>query len=101
MDYSNPSLKMSFIHDRQRTISNFQDRLVSTSIPLKPLLEYLNFKRNPTSFIDGPDGRKKVPGTDHTFWLTESNGKRKVRGYAFIKYGDNDKWGYFYTLELR
>ncbi|WP_405349653.1 hypothetical protein [Nonlabens sp. Asnod3-H03] len=98
--YSNPRLGFSFTHRRTRA-SNAEDRLRLSTISLKSILEYLNFQRDASSFVNGPDGRKIIPDSDHTFWLTEANGKRTVRGYAFIKYGNDDKWGYFYTLKLK
>ncbi|GAK89990.1 hypothetical protein JCM19297_612 [Nonlabens ulvanivorans] len=98
--YSNPRLGFSFTHRRTRA-SNAEDRLRVSAVALKSILEYLNFQRDASSFVNGPDGRKIIPDSDHTFWLTEENGKRTVRGYAFIKYDDDDKWGYFYTLKLK
>ncbi|WP_338351063.1 hypothetical protein [Nonlabens tegetincola] len=98
--YKNPILNLNFTHKRLRSISNASDRLVAHSIPMKDILDYLTYKRNSNSFQNAPDGRKKISNSDHTFWLSESNGKRKVRGYAFIKYGNNDKWAYFYTIQL-
>jgi len=91
---------LSFYHRRSRA-SNAEDRLRLESVSLQPILEYLNFQRDASSFVNGPDGRKIIPDSDHTFWLTEANGSREVRGYAFIKYGNDDKWGYFYTLKLK
>ncbi|WP_124980246.1 hypothetical protein [Nonlabens xiamenensis] len=98
--YSNTMLNLSFIHDRARTLSNARDRLVKEAVPMKPIMQYLTYQLSAAQFANASDGRKVVPGTSHTFWLSESNGSRKVRGYAFIKYGDNDKWAYFYTIEL-
>jgi len=68
---------------------------------LKPILEYLEFKRSASSFSDAADGRKNIPGSDHTFWLGDDGGNiRMVKGYGFKKYSDNNKWGYFYFLSL-
>lgn len=98
--YANNTLNIQFSHFGQGDIINIKDKLVAHTVPLKPIMEYLTFKRSASSFANAVDGRKTIPGSDHTFWLTESNGKRTARGYGFIKYSDRDKWGYFYTIEL-
>ena len=100
--YDNPQLYFNLDYKRMRSISNAQDPLADIDkIDLKPILEYLEFKRSASSFSDAADGRKNIPGSDHTFWLGDDGGNiRMVKGYAFKKYSNNNKWGYFYFLSL-
>ncbi|WP_299762245.1 hypothetical protein [uncultured Dokdonia sp.] len=100
--YDNPELYFNLDYKKMRSISNAQDPLADIDkIDLKPILEYLEFKRSASSFSDAADGRKNIPGSDHTFWLGDDGGNiRMVKGYGFKKYSDNNKWGYFYFLSL-
>jgi len=100
--YDNPQLFFNFDYKKKRSISNSSDPLADISkVDLKPLLQYLEFKRSASSFTDAADGRKNIPGTNHTFWLGDDGlNTRKVKGYATRTYNDNNKWGYFYFLSL-
>lgn len=100
--YHNPKLYFNLDYKKMRSISNAQDHLADIDqIDLKPIIDYIEFKRPASSFTDAADGRKNIPGSDHTFWLGDDGGNiRMVKGYAFKQYGNNNKWGYFYFLSL-
>lgn len=100
--YNNPKLYFNLDYKKMRSISNAQDHLADIDkIDLKPIIDYIEFKRPASSFTDAADGRKTIPGCDHTFWLGDDGGNiRMVKGYAFKKYSNNNKWGYFYFLSL-
>ncbi|RMB58018.1 hypothetical protein EAX61_10390 [Dokdonia sinensis] len=102
--YSELDLRLNLISSRTYQVSNAQENLVSATINLDDIIRFLNADIHKNSFQNGPDGRMRIPGSDHTFWVEQPYPNiaynRTVRGYGFAQFSNNYKWGYFYKIEV-
>lgn len=95
------SLSLQFKYMEYRKINNALDTYQANDIDLQEITRFLTGNKALSSFQNGPDGRKRVPNTSHTFWLKDyGNNNRTARGYGFVNFNEKQKWGYFYTIAL-
>ncbi len=77
-----------------------QHNTLFRNINMVEVLQYLTKEVNATDFPNAVDGRKRLSNSSDTFWLEEYAGKRKVRGYGDLIFGNDIRYGYSYTIEL-
>lgn len=93
-------LDLQFTYDEYRNISNALDTYRADRIDLQEVVRFLTGDKPLSGYANGPDGRKRLANTNHTFWLTQNSLGKTARGYAFINFKEKQKWGYFYTVAI-
>ncbi|WP_299217103.1 hypothetical protein [uncultured Dokdonia sp.] len=96
-------LSLQFQYNEYRRVNNALDTYQADTVDLQEITRFLTGDKPLSSYANGPDGRKRLANSTHTFWLKEypSNNSRNVRGYGFVNFNEKQKWGYFYTVALK
>ncbi|WP_299680279.1 hypothetical protein [uncultured Dokdonia sp.] len=96
-------LNLQFKYNEYRKVNNALDTYQADTIDLQEITRFLTGDKPLSGYADGPDGRKRLANSTHTFWLYDSSrpNTRSAKGYGFVNFDEKQKWGYFYTITMK